>query len=207
MTINELLRPTKAKIILFGIFLLILYLAQVQSWTFCKECSPKPILYDIIQPFLFGGLVQLLSMTLLIATIWMQQIPFFTQIFFILQVSYFYVISCVLYQAIHRFKIRELILITMGWTTPFIVPTLLESSLDIQQIPNYISSLIVIIFYGFLGGAIILWIDNKIQKQFHAIPRWVRIIALMIGLTALLATALFLYYLTATSLSNSLNAD
>ncbi|PIU21149.1 MAG: hypothetical protein COT15_03870 [Candidatus Diapherotrites archaeon CG08_land_8_20_14_0_20_34_12] len=46
--LNNFLIPTKLKLSILVIFLLLGYLAIVQSWAFCKECSPKPFLYDFI---------------------------------------------------------------------------------------------------------------------------------------------------------------
>ncbi|MEK6973282.1 MAG: hypothetical protein AABW72_04560 [archaeon] len=51
MTFNKLknfLKPSKLKLFISAVFLVLCYLAIVQSWVFCQECSPKPFLYDFI---------------------------------------------------------------------------------------------------------------------------------------------------------------
>lgn len=47
--VKNFLMPNKLKLSIFAIFLVFGYLAFVQAWAFCKECSPKPFLFDLIQ--------------------------------------------------------------------------------------------------------------------------------------------------------------
>lgn len=45
--------PDRHKVVVFGAFIILTLAAGVQSWVFCKECAPKPLLFDLLRFFPF----------------------------------------------------------------------------------------------------------------------------------------------------------
>ena len=114
--IKEFLKPDKIKIILFILFLIIAYGGHTQAWAFGDKDelkNPKPMLYDFIQPFPFWGVWLFLQLPLLILSqiiviafgygadfimrgpVWL---------FVIIQIVYFYLLSCAVVRIFNKLK-------------------------------------------------------------------------------------------------------
>lgn len=92
MKIDSLTKPNTSAILLFAVFTIIVYFANVQAWGFCKECGiPKPFFYDIIFPIGFWLIGAMLTFPV---GILFGSIP--GLIFMIIQIAYVYVLSATL---------------------------------------------------------------------------------------------------------------
>ncbi len=180
MNMNEFLQPTIQKMVLFGSFLILLALSHAQLL----------------------GIAPFLSAPLFMITFWLQPFPFFIYVIMILQIGYFYLAAASIVYIIKRFPHVDLSIVTLLWATPFFLSPVVKNSFNLEFVLYYFSNLLGFLFYGFLLGGITLWINKKLQNKFTSIPKWGRIIGIMVGLTIILAIIILLYFITATSFSN-----
>ena len=91
----KLLRPTRAQLVVFASFLLMLLAACVQAWGFSKV-GPKPPLYDVLTlvPFWLIMMYLLTPLALLVSPLEAAGIDVMGSI--AVQVLYFYLLSCVI---------------------------------------------------------------------------------------------------------------
>ena len=92
MKVDAWTKPDAPTILLFASLVAILYLANVQSWGFCKDCgTPEPLLYNIISPVGFWLIGAIVTFPVGIAFGNVAGISFM-----IIQIAYVYVLSATL---------------------------------------------------------------------------------------------------------------
>lgn len=103
MKVDAWTKPDAPTILLFASLVAILYLANVQSWGFCKDCgTPEPLLYNIISPVGFWLIGAIVTFPVGIAFGNVAGISFM-----IIQIAYVYVLSAILIQIRKKYLLQK----------------------------------------------------------------------------------------------------
>ncbi|MEK7540277.1 MAG: hypothetical protein AAB558_03450 [Patescibacteria group bacterium] len=94
MNFKQFIWPGKWKLALFVLFLAVDYFGQVQSWAFCKECYPKPFLYDLISWFHFWEISLVISAPIRVIEWFLPKTELVYTVTYVLLVAYFYALAC-----------------------------------------------------------------------------------------------------------------
>ncbi len=179
MSVKEFFGLDKRKLVLFIFFSIVVYFGMVQTWAFCKECSPKPLLYDAIAGFPFWGLWIYLSLPIQIMSAFLLQ----SAVSFLINLLYFFVVSCFMVYFFERFRKEFSKKVIAFWAVIFIalnlynivVLPLIASTLGEQIVVSatqptiletlgfFFAELIAFAFYAFLISSIFFIIKDKLN--------------------------------------------
>lgn len=178
----KIFRSDKRKLVLFAFFSIVVYFGMIQTWAFCEECSPKPFLYDAVVSFPFWSLWIYLSLPIQIMSSFFS---FQGAVSFLVNLLYFYVVSCFMIYSFEQFGkefskkiigVWAIIFIALNLYNLVILPWL--SSLSGEQIfvsaiqPSlletigfYLVEFISFVFYAYLVSSIFFAAKNKLKKS------------------------------------------
>jgi hypothetical protein len=108
-TLREVLKPTWSKLSLFTLFIAIAIGGEIQAWGF-SDVHPNPPLYDLLEPFPLWPIWMYLLIPLALFTLPLRIIgidlfggpPW---IFFMSNILYFYLLSCIMVTVINFGKV------------------------------------------------------------------------------------------------------
>ncbi|MBI2530150.1 MAG: hypothetical protein HYW05_03325 [Candidatus Diapherotrites archaeon] len=104
--LQKFLFPTKIKIAVFLIFMLLVALATIQAWGFADQQGPKPFLYDAIRQIPFWAALAYLLAPIMIITVPLSQVGLGLLIFPI-AIVYLYLFSCLIGLILERYLLQK----------------------------------------------------------------------------------------------------
>lgn len=93
--LQKFILPTRIKIAVFLIFLLLVALATIQAWGFTDQQGSNPLLYDIVKQMPFWVAMGYLLTPIMIVTVPLSQVGF-GLLTFPIAIIYLYLLSCLI---------------------------------------------------------------------------------------------------------------
>lgn len=187
--INQLLTPTKQKVVLFIIFMLIAVAGQIQSYAFTNDEEfgrPKPVLYEVLKPFPLWALLMYLLLPLfpiyfIFSSFGIGNIVFNAPLFLFYNLIYFYLLASFIGFCYEKYKQKftaKFFGIWIGMAIAFNLasyggafilrmlgePVLFSEGAVQGFITGLIMSVTVIVFYGYVISCAFFLIRERIKS-------------------------------------------
>ncbi|MBI5553859.1 MAG: hypothetical protein HY917_03915 [Candidatus Diapherotrites archaeon] len=176
---NSFLFPSKKKVGLFLFFIAFFFVADSTTWVFCKECSPKPFLFDFIEStglgtilWVTGGLFFLPWVSVSRAVSGFFPFDFQGAVFFLVLAVQLYVVSGLSALFFERYglilpkKFWASIIVLFLFGVIFAVHASGVSLFDPRIIP-FFGVLLVLIYYLFLSAGLIRMLFLFFKNRFN----------------------------------------
>lgn len=190
--INQLLKPTKQKVILFIIFMLIVVAGQIQSYAFTNgeiTGKPKPVFYDLLKPFPFWALWMYLLLPLspihLILSATGLRV---NSIFLLTNVVYFYILASFMAFCYEKYRPKfttkfwgiwitvAIVLNFLSYGISFILmilgkPVLFSEGTMQGFVTGLVMGVLVTVFYGYTISCAFFLIRDRIKSSMKTTRR------------------------------------